>query len=98
MKCATTLKLKVKTDVNFKKGEIIMETFDINGYYCLNCTYSDAHGRGCKINPMMPVMLAMMGFDRCPKQERKNEAQLREQLEIFEKEKGKKKSSANLIY
>jgi len=36
---------------------------------------------------MMPVMLAMMGFDRCPNLERKNEAQLREQLEIIEKEK-----------
>lgn len=32
----------------------------------------------------------MMGFDRCPKQERKNEAQLREQLEIFEKEREKR--------
>jgi len=62
-----------------------MATFDINGYYCLGCTYSDAYGRGCKINLMMPVMLAMMGFDRCPKMNRKNETQLREQLEILEK-------------
>ena len=64
-----------------------MATFNVNEYYCLNCTYSDAYGRVCKINLMMPVMLAMMGFDRCPKLERKNEAQLREQLEIIEKEK-----------
>jgi len=64
-----------------------MATFNVNEYYCLNCTYSDAYGRGCKINLMMPVMLAMMGFDRCPNLERKNEAQLREQLEIIEKEK-----------
>jgi len=64
-----------------------MATYNVNEYYCLNCTYSDAYGRGCKINLMMPVMLAMMWFDRCPKLERKNEAQLREQLEIIEKEK-----------
>ena len=64
-----------------------MATFNVNEYYCLNCIYSDAYGRGCKINLMMPVMLAMMGFDRCPKLERKNEVQLREQLEIIEKEK-----------
>ena len=64
-----------------------MATFNVNEYYCFNCTYSDAYGRGCKINLMMPVMLAMMGFDRCPKLERKNEVQLREQLEIIEKEK-----------
>jgi len=63
-----------------------MAAFNINTYYCRNCTHSDAYGRGCKINLMMPVMLAMMGFDRCPKQDRKNEAQLREQLEILEKE------------
>ncbi len=68
-----------------------METFDINGYYCLNCTYSDAYGRGCKINSMMPAMLAMMGFDLCPKMERKNEDQLREQLKIMEEEKDKQK-------
>jgi len=70
---------------------MIMAELNINDYYCLNCTYSDAYGRGCKINPMMPVMLAMMGFDNCPKMERKNEAQLREQLEIIEKEKDKQK-------
>ena len=64
-----------------------MATFTVNEYYCFNCTYSDAYGRGCKINLMMPVMLAMMGFDRCPRLERKNEVQLREQLEIIEKEK-----------
>ncbi|MFA6817117.1 MAG: hypothetical protein WCS73_12560 [Lentisphaeria bacterium] len=63
-----------------------MAEFNINTYYCSNCVYSDAYGRDCKINIMMPVMLAMMGFDRCPKQERKNEAQLREQLEILENE------------
>lgn len=70
---------------------MIMAAFDVNQYYCLDCTYSDAYGRGCKINPMMPVMLAMMGFVCCPKTERKNEAQLREQLEIIEKEKDKQK-------
>ena len=64
-----------------------MATFNVNEYYCFNCTYSDAYGRGCKFNLMMPVMLAMMGFDRCPKLERKNEDQLREQLEIIKKEK-----------
>ena len=64
-----------------------MATFNVNEYYCIDCTYSDAYGRGCKINLMMPVMLAMKGFDRCPKLVRKNEAQLREQLEIIEKEK-----------
>lgn len=68
-----------------------MAAFDINGYYCLDCTYSDAYGRGCKINLMMPAMLAMMGFSRCPKLVRKNEEQLRKQLEIFEKEKEEKK-------
>jgi len=64
-----------------------MATLNVNEYYCIKCTYSDAYGRGCKINHIMPVMLAMMGFDRCPKLERKNETQLREQLEIMEKEK-----------
>jgi len=64
-----------------------MAEFNINSFYCNNCAYSDAYGRGCKINLMMPAMLAMMGFDRCPKKEKKNEAQLREQLEILEKEK-----------
>jgi len=59
---------------------------NINDYYCRSCTYSDAYGRGCKINLMMPVMLAMMGFNRCPKLEPKNDTQLREQLEIIERE------------
>ena len=68
-----------------------MAEFDINGYYCLDCTYSDAYGQGCKINLMMPAMLAMMGFSRCPKLEKKDEGQLREQLEIIEKEKDKQK-------
>ena len=64
-----------------------MESFDINGHYCLRCTYSDSYGRGCQINLMMPAMLAMMGFDRCPKLELKNKKQLEEQLEILEKTK-----------
>ena len=62
-----------------------MAAFNVNEYYCRNCTYSDARGRGCKINLMMPVMLAVMGFDRCPKLEQKKEDQLREQIEIIEK-------------
>lgn len=68
-----------------------MAAFDVNQYYCLDCTYSDAYGRGCKINLMMPAMLAMMGFDRCPKLVWKNEKQLREQLDLIEKEKEEKK-------
>ena len=68
-----------------------MATFNVNEYYCRNCTYSDAYGRNCKINLIMPAMLAMMGFSRCPKLERKNEVQLREQLEIIEKESEAKK-------
>lgn len=63
-----------------------MGTFNINEYYCHDCTYSDAYGRGCEINIMMPAMLAMMGFKLCPKFERKNKEQLMEQLEILEKE------------
>lgn len=68
-----------------------MAELNINSYYCLDCTYSDAYGRGCKINTMMPAMLAMMGFDRCPKLEKKNNIQLKEQLEIMEKDKDKQK-------
>ena len=29
---------------------MIMAELNINDYYCLNCTYSDAYGRGCKMN------------------------------------------------
>ena len=32
-----------------------------------------------------------IGFDRCPKLEKKNDIQLKEQLEIIEKEKDKQK-------
>ena len=68
-----------------------MAEFNVNEYYCLDCTYSDAYGRGCKINLMMPTILAIMGYSRCPNMVRKNEEQLRKQLEIFEKEKEEKK-------
>jgi hypothetical protein len=66
-----------------------MAAFDVNDYYCYDCTYSDAYGRGCKINLMMPVLLLIKGFDHCPKFEKKTTEQIEEQLRIIEQRKNK---------
>lgn len=59
-----------------------MAELNINSEYCYNCTFSDAYGRDCEINSFMPVLLAMKGFDSCPKFQRKNTEQIENQLKI----------------
>ena len=52
---------------------------------CRRCIYADAYGRGCKHGLMFPV-LVFMTQQPCPNYQQKTLEQLKEQLEILEKD------------
>lgn len=60
-----------RTKRNFFKPTAKMRALDINGLYdCKRCRHAeDIHGRGCGIDPMFPVLLAMGGKLECPNHE-----------------------------
>ena len=59
-----------------------MAAYNLNGH-CEDCTFADEYGISCKHGLLYPihVMMTYGNMSRCPNFEKKNAAQLKEQIE-----------------